>query len=131
MFGKKKKSKQTDVESITNRVYIELVTSNDAQELCDICKGIPEDVYLKGYDDQGKPWQMNAKSYLGVLAMAALLNKQEEEGELSNEEVKEIVDEVIENNTKKEEKISIVDWNTIYVESKNPRLYTYVQKFAR
>lgn len=93
-----------------SKVKIELVTSNDVAEFSELCKTIDEDVYIKGIDEFGKEWIMNAKSVLGTLAITAVIE---------------------EKNKEKTRQLSIVDWNTIYAESDYPHLYTLLSKFAR
>lgn len=101
----------------TNKVKIELVTSADVNEFCELCKTVKDhDVYIKGFDEFGKPWQMNAKSFLGTLALTAVIEEQIA---------------TVEKNKEKAEKRNIVDWNTIYVESTYPNIYTLISKFAR
>lgn len=99
------------MDKLTYKVRIELVTSEDVKEFSALCKTIKDhDIDIKGFDEFGKPWQMNAKSFLGTLALtAAIAKKNEEKAEMRN----------------------IVDWNTIYAESTYSNLYTLLSKFAR
>lgn len=97
--------------SVIHKVRIELVTADDVKEFSNLCKTVKNhDVYIKGVDEFDKPWQMNAKSFLGTLALTAAVE---------------------ERNKEKEEMRNIVNWNTIYVESTYPNLYTLVSKFAK
>ena len=101
----------------TNKVYIELVTSSDVEEFCRLCNTVDShDIYVKGFDEFGKPWQMNAKSFLGTLTLTAIIEEQIA---------------TVKKNKEKAEKRGIVDWNTIYAESTYPNLYTLLSKFAR
>lgn len=96
---------------MTYRARLELVTSDDINEFCELCKTVKDhDIYIKGFDEFGRPWVMNAKSMLGTLALTTAMERRNQE---------------------KAEKRGIVDWNTIYVESTYPKLYTLVEKFAR
>jgi len=93
------------------RARIELITSDDIKEFCNLCKTVDNhDIYIKGFDEFGRPWVMNAKSMLGTLALTTAMEKRNQE---------------------KVEKRGIVDWNTIYVESTYPFLHTLLSKFTR
>jgi hypothetical protein len=105
------------IMSETYKAKIELVTSDDVSEFSALCSSIKDhDFYIKGNDEFGKPWQMNAKSFLGTLTLTACIEDQ----------IK-----TVERNVEKAEMRNSVDWNTIYVESTYPNLYTLVEKFAR
>lgn len=96
---------------MTYRARIELVTSDDITEFCDLCKTVEDhDIYIKGFDEFGRPWVMNAKSMIGTLALSAAMERR---------------------NKEKAEMRGIVDWNTIYVESTYPFLYTLLNKFTK
>ena len=95
----------------TYRAKVELVTSSDVKEFSELCKTVENhDIYIKGFDEDGRPWQMNAKSFLGTIALTAAIE---------------------ERNKHKEQMRNIVDWNTIYVESTYPFLHTILSKFTR
>ena len=99
------------------QVKIELVTSEDIQEFVDLCNTVEDyEIVLKGYDEKGKPWQMNAKSLIGTAALTAIVQEQKE---------------IVKRNEEKAEMRGIVDWNTIYAESTYPFLYSLLNKFAR
>lgn len=87
------------------RTYIELNTGSDVEEFVNICSQIPEDVTMKGVDEYGCEWSLNAKSLLCSLLMNAKLQKHRE-------------------HTAHE-----VDWNTIYVECERD-IYNLISKFA-
>ena len=96
---------------MTYRARLELVTSDDINEFCELCKTVEDhDIYIKGFDEFGRPWAMNAKSMLGTLALTTAMERKNQE---------------------KAEKRGIVDWNTIYVESTYPFLHTLLGKFTR
>lgn len=88
------------------KTYIELVTEDDVDEFTNICKSISEDVFIKGKDEYGSKWEMNAKSLLNSLLMK----------------------EIIKN--KKQSTAHNVDWNTIYVECERD-IYSLISKFAK
>lgn len=87
------------------KVYIELNSSKEVEEFVDICSKIPEEVTLKGKDENGCDWYLSAKSLLCSLVMNAKLQKHRE-------------------HTAHE-----VDWNTIYVECEKD-IYYLISKFA-
>jgi hypothetical protein len=88
------------------RIYIELNSSSEIAEFVDICSKISEDVTMKGKDEYGYDWSLNAKSLLCSLVMSAKLQKHRE-------------------HTAHE-----VDWNTIYVECERD-IYNLISKFAK
>lgn len=88
------------------RIYIELNSSSEIAEFVNICSQIPEDVMMKGKDEYGCEWSLNAKSLLCSLVMSAKLQKHRE-------------------HTAHE-----VDWNTIYVECERD-IYNLISKFAK
>lgn len=101
----------------TYRAKIELVTSSDIEEFVALCNQVEDHEFaLKGFDEKGKPWQMNAKSMIGTAALAAIVNEQKR---------------ITERDKEKAEMRGIVDWNTIYVESTYPFLHTLLGKFTR
>lgn len=87
------------------RVFIELNTGSEVEEFVSICSQIPEDVILRGKDEYGHDWFLNAKSLLASLVMGAKFQKHRE-------------------HTAHE-----VDWNTIYVECERD-IYNLISKFA-
>ena len=88
------------------RIYIELNTSSEVAEFVDICSKIPEDVIMRGKDEYGCDWFLNAKSLLCSLVMNAKLQKN------------------------REHNAHEVDWNTIYVECERD-IYNMISKFAK
>lgn len=88
------------------RIYIELNSSAEVEEFVNICSQVPEDVTIKGRDEYGRDWSMNAKSLLCSLVMNAKLQKHRK-------------------HTAHE-----VDWNTIYVECEKD-IYHLIHKFAK
>lgn len=87
------------------RTYIELNTSSDVAEFTNLCSTVPEEVTLKGKDEFGCEWSLNAKSLLCSLVMSAKFQKKR--GHNAHE----------------------VDWNTIYVECEKD-IYSLISKFA-
>lgn len=87
------------------RTYIELNTSSDVVEFTNICSNIPEEVTLRGKDEFGHDWFLNAKSLLCSLVMSAKFQKNR--GHNAHE----------------------VDWRTIYVECERD-IYSLISKFA-
>ena len=94
----------------TYQVKIELVTTEDVTEFTNLCKSIEADVFIKGKDEYGTEFTLNAKSFMGNLAMTALVKSRE--------------------TIKKEKTAHSIDWNTIYVESEAD-IYNTIKKFAR
>ena len=88
------------------RVYIELNTGSEVDEFTNICKTIPEEVIVRGLDENGSDWYLSAKSLFCSLVMKAKLQKHRK-------------------HTAHE-----VDWNTIYVECERD-IYSLIAKFAR
>jgi hypothetical protein len=88
------------------KTYIELNTTQEIEEFTNICSQIEEDIVIKGLDEYGAPWQLNAKSLLCSLVMAQKLQ------------------------TNREHTAHEVDWNTVYVECEKD-IYQKISKFAR
>ena len=93
-------------EKRLHRTYIELNTSKEVEEFVNICSKIPEEVMMRGKDEYGCEWSLNAKSLLCSLIIGARLQSHRE-------------------HTAHE-----VDWNTIYVECERD-IYHLIQKFAK
>lgn len=89
-----------------HRIYIELNTSKEVEEFVNICSQVTEDVLLKGKDEYGYEWSLNAKSLLCSLLMNAKLQKH------------------------RKHNAHEVDWNTIYVECERD-IYYLISKFAK
>ena len=87
------------------RTYIELNTGSDVAEFTNICSNVVEPVTLRGKDEYGCEWSLNAKSLLCSLVMSAKFQKSR--GHNAHE----------------------VDWNTIYVECEKD-IYSLISKFA-
>ena len=87
------------------RIYIELNTGKEVEEFVNICSKIPEDVTLRGKDENGCDWYLSAKSLFCSLVMSAKLQKN------------------------RKHTAHTVDWNTIYVECERD-IYNLISKFA-
>jgi len=87
------------------RVYIALNTLDEIEEFTKICSKIPEEVMMRGKDENDCEWYLSAKSLLGSIVLAARLQKH------------------------REHTAHTVDWNTIYVECEKD-IYTVLSKFA-
>ena len=87
------------------RTYIELNSGKEVEEFVNICSQIPEEVTLRGKDENGCDWYLSAKSLLCSLVMNAKLQKH------------------------REHNAHEVDWNTIYVECERD-IYHLISKFA-
>lgn len=87
------------------KTYIELNSSKEVEEFVNICSQIPEEVTLRGKDENGCDWYLSAKSLLCSLVMNAKLQKH------------------------REHTAHDVDWNTIYVECERD-IYYLISKFA-
>lgn len=88
-----------------HKVYIELNTDKEIEEFVNICSSIPEEVTMRGKDENGCDWYLSAKSLLCSLLMSAKLQK------------------------KRKHNAHEVDWNTIYVECERD-IYNLISKFA-
>lgn len=88
------------------RTYIELNTGKEVEEFVNMCSQIQEDVTLKGKDEYGRDWSLNAKSLFASLVMSAKFQKH------------------------REHNAHEVDWNTIYVECERD-IYNLISKFAK
>ena len=88
------------------RVYLELNTDEEINEFTDICKSIPEEVMVRGKDENGCDWYLSAKSLFCSLIMSAKLQRH------------------------REHNAHEVDWNTIYVECERD-IYSLVSKFVK
>ena len=89
-----------------HRVYIELNTGREVDEFTNICKSIPEEVIVKGLDENGCSWSLSAKSLFCSLIMK----------------------EKVQQNRK--HTAHEVDWNTIYVECERD-IYSLISQFAK
>lgn len=88
------------------KIRIELNSGNEVDEFTNICKNIPEEVTVRGFDENGCDWHLSAKSLFCSLIMKQKLQKHRE-------------------HTAHE-----VDWNTIYVECEKD-IYYLISKFAK
>ena len=88
------------------KIRIELSSGNEVDEFTNICKTIPEEVTVRGLDENGCDWHLSAKSLFCSLIMKQKLQKHRE-------------------HTAHE-----VDWNTIYVECEKD-IYHLISKFAK
>lgn len=73
------------------KVMIELTTKDDIIRFTEKIGKVNSDVRLMGYDENGKPWELSAKSLLGVLALSSHINR-------------------------KKYTVDHIDWNTLYCE---------------
>lgn len=89
-----------------HKIYIELNTGKEVAEFVNICSQIPAEVTLRGKDEYGYEWSLNAKSLLCSLVMNAKLQKH------------------------RKHTAHDVDWNTIYVECEKD-IYMLISKFAK
>lgn len=89
------------------RTYIELNTTNEVDEFIKICQSIPEEVTVKGLDENGSDWSLSAKSFFNSLIMKEIVKKKKNKSSAYN-----------------------VDWNTIYVECEKD-IYSLISKFAK
>ena len=73
------------------KVMIELTTMNDILRFTEQINKVNSDVRLLGFDENGRPWDLSAKSLLGALALSAHIGK-------------------------KKHTVEHIDWNTLYCE---------------
>lgn len=88
------------------RVYIELNTGSEVDEFTNICRRVPEEITVRGLDENGCDWSLSAKSLFCSLIMKEKL--QQNRKHTAHE----------------------VDWNTIYVECERD-IYNLISKFAK
>lgn len=86
------------------RQRIELITKQDVDEFTAIIENLDVDVNLEGYDEHGKPWITNGKSYLANIALMGVVNA-------------------------RKEAFRNVDWNTITCVCEKD-IYTLIKKWA-
>ena len=87
------------------KVMIELTTMDDIQRFTAKVNSVDSDVRLLGVDENGKPWDLSAKSLLGVFALSSYINKK-----------KHMVDHI--------------DWNTLYCECEKD-IYSLIKEFVK
>lgn len=87
------------------KVMIELTTMNDVLRFTEKISSVESDVRLLGFDENGKPWNLSAKSLLGALALSAHIGKK-----------KRIVDHV--------------DWDSLYCECEED-IYFLIKEFVK
>lgn len=110
MFGRKKNKNNKNIDKTIHRVYIELDSQQKVSDFTNLCNTIPEDIVMKGVDENGVAWETNAKSLLFNLAIAGVINDKER--------------------MNKAEALSKVDWNTVFVESEAD-IYNLLKDFAK
>lgn len=84
---------------------IELTTMDDIQRFTAKVSSVNSDVRLLGFDENGKPWDLSAKSLLGAFALSSHINKK-----------KHMVDHI--------------DWNVLYCEC-DEDIYFLIKEFIK
>jgi len=87
------------------KVMIELITMDDIQRFTAKVNNVNSDVRLLGFDENGKPWDLSAKSLLGALALSSHINK-------------------------KKYTVDHIDWNTLYCECEED-IYFLIKDFIK
>ena len=85
---------------------IELNSVHEVEEFTAIVSQVDDDVWLVGYDENGHPWAMSAKSLLGSLLLSAKAQK------------------------KRKCTAHNVDWNTLYCEC-DKDIYCLISDFVK
>lgn len=73
------------------KVMIELTTMDDILRFTEKVTKVNSDVRLLGFDENGKPWNLSAKSLLGALALSSYIGR-------------------------KKYTVNHIDWNALYCE---------------
>lgn len=84
---------------------IELTTKDDIIRFTEKIGKVNSDVRLLGFDENGKPWELSAKSLLGVLALSSHINR-------------------------KKYTVDHIDWNTLYCECEED-IYFLIKEFVK
>ena len=86
------------------KIMIELITMDDIQKFSAAVSKTEKDVRLSGFDENGRPWNLSAKSLLGVFALSSHINKRKA--------------------------VEHLDWNTLYCECEDD-IYFLIKDFAK
>ena len=84
---------------------IELTTKDDIIRFTEKISKVKSDVRLLGFDENGKPWELSAKSLLGILALSSHINR-------------------------KKYTVDHIDWNTLYCECEED-IYSLIKEFIK
>lgn len=87
------------------KYMIELTTMDDIRHFTEKINQVDSDVRLLGYDENGKPWDLSAKSLLGVFALSSHINK-------------------------KKHTVDHIDWNTLYCECED-NIHFLIKEFIK
>lgn len=87
------------------KVMIELTTRNDILRFMEQINKVSSDVRLSGFDENGKTWDLSAKSLLGALALSAHIGK-------------------------KKHTVDHIDWNDLYCECEED-IHFLIKEFVK
>lgn len=87
------------------KVMIELETMDDIKRFTEKVNTVKSDVRLSGFDENGKPWDLSAKSLLGVFALSSYISK-------------------------KKHTVDHIDWNVLYCECEE-EIYFLIKEFVK
>ena len=87
------------------KYMIELTTMDDIQRFTAKVSTVDSDVRLLGFDENGKPWNLSAKSLLGAFALTSYTNK-------------------------KRYTVDHIDWNALYCECEKD-IYSLIKDFVK
>ena len=87
------------------KYMIELTTMDDIQRFTAKVSTVDSDVRLLGFDENGKPWNLSAKSLLGAFALTSYTNK-------------------------KRYMVDHIDWNDLYCECEKD-IYSLIKDFVK
>lgn len=87
------------------KVMIELTTMDDIQRFTAKVNSVDSDVRLLGFDENGKPWNLSAKSLLGAFALSSHISK-------------------------KKYTVDHINWNTLYCECEED-IHFLIKEFVK
>lgn len=87
------------------KFMIELATMDDIKRFTEKVSKVDSDVRLLGYDENGKPWDLSAKSLLGAFALSSYISK-------------------------KKYTVEHIDWNTLYCECEED-IHFLIKEFVK
>lgn len=84
---------------------IELETMDDIKRFTEKVSTVKADVRLLGFDENGKPWDLSAKSLLGAFALSSYISK-------------------------KKYTVNHIDWNVLYCECEE-NIHFLIKEFVK
>lgn len=87
------------------KVMIELETMDDIKRFTEKVNTVEADVRLLGFDENGRPWDLSAKSLLGAFALSSYISK-------------------------KKYTVNHIDWNVLYCECEE-NIHFLIKEFVK